>query len=51
YALGIEVSELKFDEENLPDIEDIVSAYTGLVTVNKENKIVRLVHYIIQEYF
>ncbi|PMD60184.1 ankyrin repeat protein, partial [Hyaloscypha bicolor E] len=51
YALAIEVSDSKLDEENLPQLEDIVSVCTGLVTIDEESGIIRLVHYITQEYF
>ncbi|KAH6667186.1 hypothetical protein B0J14DRAFT_184401 [Halenospora varia] len=51
HALAVEVDELELDEENLPQIEDMVSVCTGLVTVNEESKIIRLVHYTTQEYF
>jgi hypothetical protein len=51
YILGIEVGEPQLDEDNLPDIENIVSVYTGLVIIDEESGIIRLVHYIIQEYF
>jgi hypothetical protein len=44
YTLAVEVGELELDEENLPQIEDIVSIYAGLVTVDKKSGIIRLVH-------
>ncbi|KAG4439905.1 hypothetical protein IFR05_004629 [Cadophora sp. M221] len=50
-ALGVEVGESGLDEENLPDIEDMVSACAGLVTIDEESNIIRLVHYTTQEYF
>ena len=51
YAIAAEYGELELDEDNLPAIEDIVSVCAGLVTVDKESNIVRLVHYTAQEYF
>jgi hypothetical protein len=51
YALGVEVGESKLDIENLPQAEDILSVCTGLVTVDEESGIIRLVHYTAQEYF
>lgn len=51
HALAVEVGELKLDKENLPQIEDIVSVCAGLVTVDEESRIIRLVHYTTQEYF
>jgi hypothetical protein len=35
----------------VPQIEDMVSVYAGLVTVDEESNIIRLVHYTTQEYF
>ncbi|KFY42803.1 hypothetical protein V494_02233 [Pseudogymnoascus sp. VKM F-4513 (FW-928)] len=51
HALAVEVGELQFDEENLSPIEDMVSVCAGLVTVDEESAIIRLVHYTTQEYF
>ena len=49
--LQLEVGESELDEENLPEIEDMVSVCAGLVTVDEESEIIRLVHYTTQEYF
>ncbi|PMD49792.1 uncharacterized protein K444DRAFT_548252, partial [Hyaloscypha bicolor E] len=51
HALAVEVGEVELDQENLPQIEAMASVYTGLVTVDKESKIIRLVYYTTQEYF
>ncbi|KIM94744.1 hypothetical protein OIDMADRAFT_135812, partial [Oidiodendron maius Zn] len=51
HALAVEVGEPELDEENLPQIDDMVSVCAGLVTVDRESKIIRLVHYTTQEYF
>jgi hypothetical protein len=51
HALGVEVGEPKIDEDNLPQIEDMVSVCAGLVTVDEESGVIRLVHYTMQEYF
>jgi hypothetical protein len=51
HALAVEVGEPKLDEENLPQIEDIVSVCARLVTVDEESRIICLVHYTTQEYF
>ncbi|KAF8867423.1 purine and uridine phosphorylase [Acephala macrosclerotiorum] len=51
HALAVEVGELKLDEENLPQIEDIISVCIGLVTVDEESSIIRFTHYTMQEYF
>src|ERR1700733_935395 len=51
HALAVEAGESELDEENFPEIEDMVSVCAGLVTVNEESDIIRLVHYTTQEYF
>jgi len=51
HALGVEVGHTELDKENIPDLKDIVSACAGLVTVDRESNIIRLVHYTTQEYF
>jgi ankyrin repeat protein len=40
----------KLDEDNIPQVDDIVSFCAGLVTVDEESNIIRLVHYTTQEY-
>ncbi|KAI1754892.1 hypothetical protein F4782DRAFT_464491 [Xylaria castorea] len=50
HALGVEWETTEFDENNLPDLEDMVSYCCGLVTVDEERNIIRLVHYTTQEY-
>jgi ankyrin repeat protein len=51
HALAVEEGESELDRENLPEIEDIVSVCAGLVTVDEESDIIRLVHYTTQKYF
>ncbi|KAK3896356.1 ankyrin repeat protein [Staphylotrichum tortipilum] len=51
HALGVEVGETELDPDNIPLVEDIVSVCAGLVTVDEESGIIRLVHYTTQEYF
>jgi ankyrin repeat protein len=51
HALAVEVGESELDEENLPEIENIVSVCAGLVLVDQESDIIRLVHYTTQEFF
>ncbi|KAL7793811.1 hypothetical protein V8C37DRAFT_409391 [Trichoderma ceciliae] len=50
HALGVEPGESAFDEQNLPDIELLVSVCAGLVTIDNDSNIIRLVHYTTQEY-
>ena len=51
HALAVEINEPELDEDNLPQVEDMVSVCAGLVTVDEESNIIRLVHYTTQEYF
>jgi hypothetical protein len=51
HALAVNINDAEIDRENLRDIEDIVSVCAGLVTVDKESNVIRLVHYTTQEYF
>ncbi|KAK6199849.1 hypothetical protein LQW54_009831 [Pestalotiopsis sp. IQ-011] len=51
HALSVEPGEPEFFEDNLPDLDDIVSACCGLVTVDEESHIIRLIHYTTQEFF
>ena len=50
HALATKANQTEFDVGNKPDIEDIVSVCAGLVTVDEEGGIIRLVHYTTQEY-
>ena len=51
HALAIEPGTPDFDEENLGDIDEVVGFCAGLVIVDEETQIIRLVHYTTQEYF
>ncbi|KAK4085523.1 uncharacterized protein Triagg1_513 [Trichoderma aggressivum f. europaeum] len=51
HALAVEIDESEIDEENIPSTRDMVSVCAGLVTVDYESSIIRLVHYTAQEYF
>jgi ankyrin repeat protein len=50
-ALAVESDEAEIDPENIPDVDDIVSVCAGLVVVDQESAVIRLVHYTTQEYF
>lgn len=50
HALAVEIGSTEFDSDNLPEIDDMVSACAGLVTVDTESNIIRLAHYTAQEY-
>jgi hypothetical protein len=51
HALAIEPGERVLDPDAVCDIDDVLSACAGLVTVDTESNVVRLVHYTTQEYF
>jgi len=50
HALAVDVGKAKLDENKFLPVEDMVSLCAGLVTVDEESGIVRLVHYTAQEY-
>jgi ankyrin repeat protein len=50
HALAVEIGDEDFDSENIPDVEDILSVCAGLVTIDEESQIIRLVHYTTQKY-
>ncbi|KAM0258573.1 hypothetical protein ACHAQJ_003744 [Trichoderma viride] len=49
-ALSIQEGALTFDERDLIQA-DMVSICAGLVTIDEESRVIRLVHYTVQEYF
>ncbi|KAH0426562.1 ankyrin repeat protein [Colletotrichum camelliae] len=51
HALAVERDTIELDEDNITELEDIVLACAGLVTIDEESEIIRLVHYTTQEYF
>lgn len=51
HALAVEPGTPDFDEDNLGDIDEIVGFCAGLVIIDEETQIIRLVHYTTQEYF
>ncbi|KAM7191628.1 Ankyrin repeat-containing domain protein [Naviculisporaceae sp. PSN 640] len=51
HALAVEEGEDSVDEDNIPQVDDLVGWCAGLVTVDEQSGIIRLVHYTTQEYF
>jgi len=51
HALAVEFGTSELDKENISQIEDVISVCAGLVTIDKECGIVRLVHYTAHAYF
>ena len=50
-ALAIGPGDRSLNDDKLYDVEDIASVCAGLVTVDVESRVIRLVHYTTQEYF
>ncbi|RDW68740.1 uncharacterized protein DSM5745_08500 [Aspergillus mulundensis] len=50
HALAVVIGDRILDEENVLEVDDMVSTCTGLVAVDEESNVVRLVHYTTQEY-
>ena len=50
-ALAIEEGASELDKENVPELDEIVNVCAGLVTVDEDSKVIRLVHYTTQEFF
>ncbi|KAF5548267.1 ankyrin protein [Fusarium mexicanum] len=50
HAWAVEENAVTLDKENLPQIDDMISVCSGLVTVDTESGTIRLVHYTTQEY-
>ncbi|KAF1997424.1 hypothetical protein P154DRAFT_470891 [Amniculicola lignicola CBS 123094] len=51
HALAVETGDQDLDEDNISDIEEIISACAGLITVEKSTDLVRFMHYTTQEFF
>jgi ankyrin repeat protein len=51
HAVAVEVGLPYLDEDNLSDMQYMISVCAGLVAVDEESCIIRLVHYTTQEFF
>lgn len=51
HGLAVEIGERQLDQDNIADVEEMVAVCAGLVTVDEESNIIRLVHYTTQDYF
>src|ERR1700733_11071234 len=51
HAVAVSSDMTKLDEDFIPDMEILDSVCAGLVTVDKDSDIIRLVHYTTREYF
>ena len=50
-ALAIEPDQMDFDLDAIPDITNVLNVCAGLLIVDEEVDLVRLVHYTAQDYF
>lgn len=50
HALAVKMGDTDIDLENILEVEDILSVCAGLVTVDEESRVIRLVHYTTQDY-
>ncbi|PKK51563.1 hypothetical protein CI102_2964, partial [Trichoderma harzianum] len=51
HALAVKIGMDELDEDAIPQVQDMVSFCAGLVTVDEESDVIRLVHYTTQEFF
>jgi len=51
HALAVEQDAQKLDEDNLTEVDDILSVCAGLIVVDEASQTMRLVHYTTQEFF
>lgn len=51
HALSVEVETEEVDDDNMPEMDDILMSCAGLVIVDEESNVARLVHNSAQEYF
>ena len=50
HALAVELGSTDFDSDNLPSVSTLVTCCQGLIILDKEASIVRLIHFTLQEY-
>ena len=50
HALGVEIGSDHLDASNVPSIGTLLACCQGLVVVDKEASMVRLIHFTLQEY-
>ncbi|KAF3117800.1 hypothetical protein TWF103_004474 [Orbilia oligospora] len=50
-AVKLEVDQPEIEKNNFTEVSDMISVCAGLVTIDEESNVVRLIHYTTQEYF
>jgi hypothetical protein len=51
HAVAVNEDMAELDEDFLPDVELLDFVYAGLVTIDKNSNVIRLIHYKTREYF
>ena len=51
HAFALCPGDVQFDEEGITEQEILISVCAGLVTLDTQSGVIRLVHYTVQEYF
>ena len=51
HALAVELDSRSYNVANVPSMSTLLSCSQGLITVDKEESTVRLIHFTLQEYF
>jgi len=51
HAISVQPDQASIDEDDLIDEEILLSVCAGLVVIDQESKVIRLIHYTTQEYF
>jgi hypothetical protein len=49
-AIAVEIGEPELDQTNIIDIEEMISVCSGLIVVEENSNIAKLVHFTAQEY-
>ncbi|KAB5549983.1 ankyrin repeat-containing domain protein [Coniochaeta sp. 2T2.1] len=51
HALALSLGDTELDQDNILDVSDLITVCAGLVTLDGETDIIRLVHYTTQQFF
>ena len=49
--MAVETGETELDKDNIPEVEDMASVCAGLVVIDEDSNVIRLVHYTTQIFF
>jgi ankyrin repeat protein len=51
HALAVSAGDTDLDRDDIPDVADLISVCAGVVTLDEERDVIRLVHYTAQDFF